>query len=218
MNAAPRFLSAMMRAPSVDVSISGIIEGGEAEALREVLEQSGGAPVVLRINSPGGIASEGSAMSAEVWRHGNVVAYGQGIVASAATLVFCAAKRAVLHRDCLFMIHDPAAMVFGAAENMRKAAEDLDKMADVYAAAYARRTGIPVATIRRWMIAETWMTAEEAVGLKFADEIEKKAQGEPVARADYTAFRNAPEGLRQLTMQSGWTGQPDQKGTDDVEG
>jgi ATP-dependent Clp protease, protease subunit len=215
MTAAPRFTLGLMRAAEARFRIYGPIDHGDATILEDELQRVRG-PVILEINSPGGYAVEGAAMAAAIERHGNVTVYIAGMAASAATLPAIAGRKVYIHDQALMMIHDPSREVFGSAAEIRKAAAGLDKMAETYAAAYARRTKIPVETIREWMIAETWMTAEEAVALRFADEVEAKAQGEPVARADYTAFRNAPEGLRQLTMQSGWTGQPDQKGNDDA--
>lgn len=139
--------------------IEGIIgEGGAtARALSEFLQDTPG-PAEIVVNSPGGNAFEGAAMAAEVERHGNVTSRGIGIVASAATLPLIAAREIALHRDVAFMIHDPAAITFGPAASHRKAAMTLDKLSDVYAAAYARATGTPVPRIKKWMADETWLT------------------------------------------------------------
>lgn len=188
--------------------LEGEIDRESVAALTAFLEAHPGRPVRLVVNSPGGLASEGAAAAAEVERHGQVEALGQGIVASAATLPFLAARRAVLHRDGLVMVHDPRALVAGDAEELRRWAGDLDRIADHYAAAYARRTGHPLERVRAWMRAETWLGAPEAVALGFADALEEQAAPEPVARFDPARFRHPPAALLRLATEHGWAADP----------
>jgi beta-phosphoglucomutase-like phosphatase (HAD superfamily) len=69
----------------------------------------------------------------------------------------------------------------------------LDKMNLTYAKAYARHTGHPVETILQWMKVETWLTAEEAVELRFADQVETPEEpGTIKALADFTRFKAVP--------------------------
>ena len=93
--------------------LEGEIGGATGDALAAFLEDHAGQPVRVIINSPGGLATEGAAMAAEIERHGQVTALGQGIVASAATLPFLAARQATMHSACLLMIHDFAARATG---------------------------------------------------------------------------------------------------------
>lgn len=200
-----------LRAPATTIRLEGEIEYGMATTLAEALAPHIGRPVVLVINSTGGIAIEGAALAAEVARHGAVTAIGQGIVASAATLPFVAARRRIVCAQCAVMIHDPAAMALGTAADMRKAGDDLDVMAGIYADHYARATGLSAATVRAWMVAETWMTPEEAVALGFAHEIETTTDPQEPARADYAAFRQAPERLIRMAAERGWTAAPNKE-------
>lgn len=174
-----------------------------AEPLGRFLAANPG-EVTLRINSPGGIATEGAAMVAAIEQHGNVAVQVSGIAASAASLVMVAGRRVSLHRDSMVMIHDPAALAFGTGDQLRKWADTLDKIAGVYAATYARHTGNPVDLIAGWMAAETWMTAEEAKALRFCDAIEGGEAAAPVAAFDYGKFRNAPAHLVQMARKNGW--------------
>lgn len=175
--------------------IDGEILEGAARPLDAFLTENPG-PVVVVINSPGGIASEGAAMVAVLERHGAVTALIEGVAASAASLAAMGAHTIRMHRDAFLMIHDPAMFTFGAADEHRQTAEVLEAMARIYAASYARATGHPVERVRAWMKAETWMTAEEALSLNFCDEI---TGGEDPARAvasfDYRLFRNPPARL-----------------------
>ena len=195
-----------MTAPSYH--IDGDILPGAARPLTEFLGKNPG-PVTLFINSPGGSAPEGAALQAAIEAHGAVTVRVRGVAASAATLPMVAAQRALIHPAAMVMIHEPSALSEGTAARHREAAGALDKITETYARAYARHTGHPVETILEWMRAETWLTAEEAVALRFADALDEATEAPPMAaRADYTRFRAAPESLRLLTAQNGWTAVP----------
>lgn len=193
---------------SARFELNGDIETGAASRLAGFLAANPDT-VTLFINSPGGDALEGAALMAEVERHGAVTVHVQGVAASAATLPMVAAKEVVLHPAAMVMIHEPSAWGGGTADELRDTAAALDKMSATYAAAYARHTGHPVARIAAWMKAETWLTAEEAVELRFADRIEAAKAPQMVAAYDYTKFRQPPDALVRLARKNGWaTGSP----------
>lgn len=183
--------------------LNGDIETGAASRLAGFLSASAGA-VALYINSPGGDAMEGAALMAEVERHGAVTVHVQGIAASAATLPMVAAREVIIHPAAMVMIHEPSCWGGGTADELRDVAAALDKMSVTYAEAYARHTGHPVARVAAWMKAETWLTAAEAVELRFADRIEKSQSPQMAAAYDYTKFRQPPDGLLRLARQYGW--------------
>jgi ATP-dependent protease ClpP protease subunit len=186
--------------------ISGIIGEGQAcaEPLRSFLAENAGTVEVF-VNSPGGIATEGAAMLAELERHGEVTVHIVGMAASAASLAAMGGKRILMHSAALFMIHDPSGFTFGPADQHRAAADTLDKMSDTYARAYARATGHSVDRIKAWMKAETWLTADEALELNLCDEIEGTETAEPVFAAfDYSRFFNPPNELIRLAQKNGW--------------
>jgi len=193
--------------------IEGVIgqEKATPAALRRFLAENTG-PVRISINSAGGDAMAGAAMMADVERHGRVTVQVQGIAASAATLLVVAAHEVTMHQAAMMMIHEPYALADGTADAHRLAADALDKMTRTYAEAYARHTGHPVGTILAWMKAETWMTAQEAVELHFADKIEAQSQPLALAAFDYTRFRSAPAELVRAAHQNGWAaGSPEPK-------
>ena len=172
--------------------------------------------VSIYINSVGGDAMEGAALMAEVERHGKVTAFVQGIAASAATLPMVAARQIVMHPSAMLMIHEPAAMLGGTADEHRSAADALSKMAQTYATAYSRHTGHPVKRVLAWMKSETWLTAEEALELNFCDRIEDFGDAAAmVAAFDYTKFRAAPEQLLRIALKNGWAaGTPEHSKTE----
>ena len=191
--------------------IEGVI--GEASNkpadLRHFLTKNTG-PVIVSINSAGGDAMTGAAMMADVERHGRVTVHVLGLAASAATLPVVAAHEVIIHAAAMLMIHEPYALADGTADAHRMAADALDKMSRTYAEAYARHTGHPVDRILAWMRVETWMTAQEAVELRFADRVEAHTPTPPLAAFDPTRFRAAPAELVQAAHKNGWAaGTPD---------
>ena len=163
-------------------------------------------PVDIVINSFGGIATEGAAIFAALERHGQATAIVQGVAASAASLAMLGARQVLIHHAALVMVHDPAGMAMGGAEDMRGAAAVLDKIGALYARIYSRATGNPLERILSWMRDETWMTADEAVALNFADAIVGDDTAKPVmvAAYDYRKFRAPPDHLVKMALQNGW--------------
>ena len=185
-----------------DFQVAGVIGEGDATALAlgRCLDALPGQPVRITVNSPGGLASEGAAMLALIEDHGSVHVEVMGIAASAASLLLVGASRIAMHSAALMMIHDPGALVFGTAAVLREEARTLDKMAEVYASAYARHTGHPIARIRAWMEAETWLSAADALALNFCDEVTGVGErAKAVAHFDYTRFKAAPARLINLS-------------------
>lgn len=199
---------------SATFTMAGIIgEGSCTAAAFGAFAADHPGPVTVYINSPGGSATEGAAILAAFERHGKVTVRGQGIVASAASLAAMGGAEIVLHRDCLFMIHDPAAVAFGTADAHREAADVLDKIADTYARSYARASGNPVERVKAWMKAETWLDASEALALNFCDRIEGSEDAVAVAQFDFTRFQHAPARLVQLARANGWASVTSDTGT-----
>jgi len=169
------------------------------------LDANAGRPVCVVVNSFGGIASDGAAIMALLEQHGQVRAEVMGVAASAASLLIMGAAQIAMHSAAHLMIHEPSNLAWGTAEDLRREAAHLDKLTHTYAAAYSKATGQPIARIRAWMAAETWLTAEEARVLHFCDEAFGDVHAaEPVAAFDYTRFKAPPpELLRQAGQARG---------------
>jgi ATP-dependent protease ClpP protease subunit len=155
-----------------------------ADDLAAFLASAAGQPVEIVVNSPGGSAYEGAAMLAEMQRYpGRVAVLIEGIAASAASLVAMGGDEILIDAAAVLMIHNPASLTIGTAADHRASADTLDKLGGIYADAYAARSGNRVADVLEWMAAETWMTAEEAVALGFADRVTGKPEtSQPRAR------------------------------------
>ena len=150
-----------------------------------------GTPVDLRLNSPGGSVFDAVTIHNALKRHeGTVTVWIDGIAASAASYVAMAGDEIVMPENAFLMIHDPAGLVMGTAEDMRAMAEALDKVKGSLVSGYAAKSGRTPEEVSALMAAETWFDASDAVAQGFADRLI-----EPVriaANFDIGRFRNAP--------------------------
>lgn len=187
------------RATGAEVAIYDEI-GAYGVSAKGFLEELGalpeGAPIDLRLNSPGGSVFDAVAIHNAIKRHtGTVTVWIDGIAASAASYVAMAGDEIVMPENAFLMIHDPAGVVMGTASDMRAMAEALDKVGGSLAAGYAAKSGRSIDEIAALMAAETWLDASEALALGFAGRL-----AEPVriaARFDIARFRNAPPALAE---------------------
>lgn len=142
--------------------------------------------IELLINSPGGDAFDGTAIMNVLRAHpARTVAVVQGIAASAASFIACAADECVMAPNSTLMIHEAWGICVGSAKDMVAYAGLLDKVNGNMADVYAAKCGGTVDAMRGIMAAETWYTAEEAVAAGFADSVaadEKPPEQEASAR------------------------------------
>ncbi|NLW80699.1 MAG: Clp protease ClpP [Desulfovibrionales bacterium] len=126
----------------------------------------------IRINSPGGSVFDAEAMRTVISQHkARTICHIDGYAASAASTLALAADEVEISAGGMLMIHDAWGYGMGRAEELEACAALLRKTTASIAAAYARRTGKPLAKIREWMDRETWFSAPEALEHGFADRI-----------------------------------------------
>ena len=136
-------------------------------------------PLTVRIHSPGGSVTEGIAISNLLRAYpGGVTTVGVGFVASIASVILLAGDRVKMDDGAYLMIHRPFGVQEGDADVMANTAAVLHSMdntlLDVYMDSITKR-GNPSQLTREMvfemMKKETWMTAKEAKGYGFIDEI-----------------------------------------------
>lgn len=125
--------------------------------------------ITLRINSPGGSITEGTAIFNTILRNpAKVTAYVEGWAASMASVIAMAADEIIIPENAWMVIHNPWTGVMGEAEDLRKEADLLDRMKETIIEAYMRHAKVGKKEIVKMMDAETWMNGKEAVKLGFA--------------------------------------------------
>jgi ATP-dependent Clp protease protease subunit len=128
--------------------------------------------VNVYINSGGGGVFAGIAIHNMIKRlSAETVGYVDGMAASIASVILQGCTKRVVSKGSMVMIHNPAAVVAGEADEMRKTADLLDKIKTVIIDTYRERTKTSESEISQMMNDETWMKADEAVAFGFADEL-----------------------------------------------
>ena len=89
----------------------------------------------------------------------------------AASAIAMAGTKVIMAPTALLMIHNPSTTAMGDHRDMQKAIELLDQVKESIINAYEIKTGMSRITLSHLMDAETWMNANKAIELKFADEI-----------------------------------------------
>ena len=130
------------------------------------------------VNSGGGSIFAGIAIHNIIKRSRAVVknAYVDGIAASVASLIPMACDNVFMPSNSMMMIHNPLMAAKGYASDLRKAADRLDKARMVVLEVYREKTGMTDEELIPMMDAETWMTAKEAIGFGFANELQAEVK------------------------------------------
>ena len=175
-----------------------------AKNVRDQLAEFGPGDIEIRINSGGGIVSEGQAIYNALRMHsGSVRVVIDGVAASAASLIAMAGDQVVMPAGSIMMIHDPATFFTpgrGTEEDHAATAKALGIVANAVAGIYARRAKISVDDAREIMRAETWFDGDAAIAAGFADATEEAPAAE-AAMFDYQIYANAPAAFANLGVQ-----------------
>ena len=133
---------------------------------------SGKGPITLWINSPGGDCIAASQIYTMLMDYpDDVTVKIDGIAASAASVIAMAGTKVLMAPTALMMIHNPATITMGDHEDMKRAIEMLDEVKESIINAYEIKTGVSRIKLSHLMDAETWMNANKAIELGFADEV-----------------------------------------------
>lgn len=126
----------------------------------------------IYINSYGGSVFEGTAIYNQLKRHpARKTVYVDGFACSIASVIAMAGDEVVMPRNALMMVHNMWMGVCGNAAELRKAADDLDKINEAGRAAYLQKAGdkLTAEAITQLEDGETWLTAEECIRYGLAD-------------------------------------------------
>lgn len=137
---------------------------------------SGSGNITVWINSPGGDCVAAAQIYNMLMDYkGDVTVKIDGIAASAASVIAMAGTKVLVSPVSMLMIHNPMTAAFGNSDEMQRAIEMLGSVKDSIINAYEIKTGLSRAKLSHLMDAETWMDANKAVELGFADEIMQRS-------------------------------------------
>lgn len=161
---------------------------GSPVTLLDKLNESGAKELICHIDSYGGSVSAGIAMYNMLRNCGvKVTTIAEGFCCSAASLVFMAGEKRIMRGASLLMIHNAWTAAAGNADDLRKTAEDLDKISKTAANIYREHISLEDGKLEELLAAESWIDPEEAVSWGFATDAEQEETQEDTAY--YSAFR-----------------------------
>ena len=126
----------------------------------------------IDIHSPGGSVLDGYKLYNELLAlrdRGVYVTAHITLAASMASVIAMAADKVVMKKGGRMMIHEASGGTHGNAQELFTQAELLESISDEIANIYAERTGLDKEKVREMMKKETWLSADQAVELGFAD-------------------------------------------------
>ncbi len=151
--------------------------------------------ITIWLNSPGGDCIAASQIYAMLMDYPhNVTVKIDGIAASAASVIAMAGTKVLMAPTALMMVHNPLTIAIGDTDEMQKAILMLDEVKESIINAYQVKTNQSRAKISHWMDAETWMNANKAIELGFADgvlEDSKRHQATPTYAFSRRAVTNS---------------------------
>lgn len=143
---------------------------------------AGTGPVTIWLNSPGGDCIAASQIYSMLMDYkDDVTVKIDGIAASAASVIAMAGTKVLMAPTALMMIHNPMTLAYGNHEDMEKAIAMLDEVKESIVNAYEIKTSLSRAKLSHLMDSETWMNANRAIELGFADDLlkdEKRVEAE----------------------------------------
>lgn len=151
-----------------DTDVSAANLSKQLEALGDV-EQ-----IDVYINSYGGEVAEGLAIYNALRRHkAKVTTYCDGFACSIASVIFMAGDERIMNESSLLMIHNAWTMAVGNSAELRKQADDLEKITQASVEAYKSHSSLSEEEIKELMDNETWILPEEALSYGFATTVDK---------------------------------------------
>lgn len=119
-----------------------------------------------------------------------------GLAASAASIIAMAGDSIEMTPGSTMMVHRASTFAWGNGDELEKVIEMLETVEEGIVSIYADRTGLSTQEIQDLLSAETWMSAEKAVEMGFADKVVKPAPEE----ADDPSLQNVFSGNFAFSM------------------
>lgn len=162
------------------------------KALAEIPETD---TIELHINSYGGSVKEGIAIYNQLKQKKckEIVAYVDGFAYSIASIILQAADRRIMGLGTSLLIHNMWINISGNAEDLRKAADDLEVLMEANRQIYMDKVTITEDELIEMLNNETYLTPDQAVEKGFADEVNKSVEADTAA-----AMQAMQQQLQQL--------------------
>lgn len=145
-----------------------------AKGFKEELDMVDGLPLTVYINSFGGSVNEGLAIGNMLKRRkGETKAVIDSFACSIASIIACSCETVEMYSSSMLMCHNALCGMVGNAQDMRKMADDLDRISDSLKQVYLEKAGdkLTFEHITELMDAESWLSAQQCLELGLCDRI-----------------------------------------------
>lgn len=144
------------------------------EDLEKILQNNKNANTIdIYINSTGGSVFEGIAIYNILKRH---KAYKKvhinGFACSIASVIAMCGNQVLMPKSSIMMIHNAWTVAMGNSKEMRKIADDLDKINEMIKSTYINKTNIDMTTLTELMDNESYLSADECLQYGFCTKVE----------------------------------------------
>lgn len=152
----------------------------------------------VHINSYGGEVAEGLAIYNMLRNHkAKVKTYCDGFACSIASVIFMAGDERIMNNASLLMVHNAWMYTAGNANQLRKDADDLDKITQASIEAYKSCSTITEDELKKLLDNESWILPNEALEMGFATSIVGGSTSEKAAASARKALFNIIKGVNQ---------------------
>lgn len=170
---------------------------------KETLDSIGNVQTLnIYINSPGGDVFVASTMISMLERQKakgtKIIAYVDGLSASAASFLMMVADEIKLYKNSIVMVHKPMSWAIGNADDMQKMIDTLNSIEDnVMLPMYMNKSKISEKEVRKLINAESWLGATE-MAEKFNVTLidEEKTAVASVSSELFKNYKNTPDFLK----------------------
>lgn len=182
-----------------DIYLTGEVGGWgiTADYVRYILDKKKNQPVNVAICSLGGYVNTGLQIYELFRNHGQVTCYFLGMSASAATFMAMGAKKVVMSKNALILIHNAMGRVFEWGDMNKEQLDELVKrlqfqrsqlntIDDVLAEIYAEKSGKSIEDVKAKMKVAAWIKAGDAKDFGLVDEVAGPEQMPTNVRNSYT--------------------------------
>lgn len=143
----------------------------DAKEFAEQLDMLSG-DITFELNSGGGYITDGVSILNKIrsYERGKTIA-NISYAASMMTQIALACDEVNAYDNAIFMIHNAQNVVYGDHNDMRKQADMQERMSNMLAQLYVKKSGKSLEEIKEMMDNDTYLFSDEIVSMGFADSI-----------------------------------------------
>jgi len=154
----------------------------------------------LRINSPGGDVFDGITIYNRLKQHpANITVHVDGLAASIASIIALAGSEIIMGEGALYMVHLPWTACRGDRNDLDNTVQRLMDIEEQMLTIYSKRTGLDRVELRKMLEDETWLDADQAIEMGFADKKSEEEVAIAASLMDKCWISHAPKNYKSTT-------------------